>query len=161
MPTPDDGGESKADQRLAKSIAKTAVSIKAAHELAAMMTGLQSLCMTDQQALTLAGPVHECCKKYGLNLNTVMGPEVQLVLAAAMVYSPMLRALQAEVEYKRQAGARPAGTQTADGTVVYPPQFHDAPAPQQQPSGEVTIDVPVDHVWASAAQGAAEVYPPQ
>lgn len=87
--------------------------------MASMLTGLDALKINPQQAALLAEPAFEVCEKYGLSADYFLGPEISLCVAAALVYGPMMKLLQAEVEAKRRAAtARPAGGHSEAGTVV-------------------------------------------
>lgn len=123
------------DDARAKGVKKMAQSIRGGHELAAMFTGLRSLLLDEKQAALLAEPAYDVCKKYDLDglLDYVIGPETALLGALVMVYGPMLRMMQAEVqERQRAAQARPAGAQDANGNVFYP-DFAGRPVAPDQP----------------------------
>lgn len=151
MPQPDPdktkaGASKTSEDRRKKDVIEMARSLKGGHELASMFTGLQSILITDDQALLLAEPAFAVCKKYNLNLNAVLGPEFQLATIAAMVYGPMLRNLQTEVEHKRQEALRTANVRPrtpADGNVVYPPfRPETSQEPPPPPETIINFDVP-------------------
>jgi hypothetical protein len=148
-PQPDEPAKgSKGATTQAKAVAEMAQQLKGMHEFAAMMTGLNSLVITDKQAQTLAEPAYLVSRKYGLLIDKFLGPEIALLLTAAYVYVPMLRLLKEEVEQKRRAeAATPPASTTAnpDGsmTVIYPDAFR-APQQPNPAAPPMTFDQPAE-----------------
>lgn len=172
MPTPDpDKKEDRAksaEQRRQKRVTEMARNIKGGHELAAMFTGLQSFLVTDEQANLLADPALAVCQKYGISVEMVLGPEVQLLTAMAMIYGPMLRNLQHEAELKRQEGLRSAdpnappprrpGAEVIRPAAWQPPPQSPSPAPPAAPTEDqpIAFDVPAGDDRGFGAGSLAE-----
>lgn len=95
------------------------------HQLASMMTGLQSLLITDKQAVALAGPVIDCAKKWNIPLSVEGWPELQLLATAAAIYVPLAATLQMEIAARRAKSAHPED------------QPGDPSAPQSGPDASV------------------------
>lgn len=159
-PFPDASPDKKEDRnktaeaRRQKRIIEMARNLKGGHELASMFTGLQSFLITDDQAMLLADPALAVCQKYGISVEMVLGPEVQLLTVCAMIYGPMARRLQAEVEAKRQEGLRSAhpnapppprpGAEVIRPAAWQPPPQSPSPSPVVPPTEDnpIAFDVP-------------------
>lgn len=136
-----------AEARRQKRVIEMARNLKGGHELASMFTGLESFLITDAQAMLLADPALAVCQKYGISVEMVLGPEVQLLTVVAMVYGPMARNLQAEVERKRQEGLRTAHPNAPPPapdhqTVVRPAAWNPPPPAPPTEDQPITFDVP-------------------
>jgi hypothetical protein len=113
MPKPDEKKLGKGEKEApkgrrrtkAETVAELAAQLKGGHDLASMFTGLDSLRITEPQALALTEPVLETCEKYGISLDAMACPELKLLFALTAVYFPMYLNLQQEIAAK---SAKPA-----------------------------------------------------
>lgn len=94
----------------AEAVGTLAKQIQGMHVMAAMMTGIGILQISEAESSLLAGGLSAVAEEYGLALDGKTGAALQLFGAAAMVYAPRIIAIQ-----KAKAAAR---ANTVDATEV-------------------------------------------
>jgi hypothetical protein len=78
----------------AEAVSTLAKQIQGMHAMAAMMTGMGILQISDQEAGLLANGISAVAEEYGLALDGKTGAALQLFGAAAMVYAPRIIHIQ-------------------------------------------------------------------
>ncbi len=79
----------------AEAQANLAKQIQGLHYIAASATGLGELQLSDAEAVLLADGIAAVSREYGLSIDGKTGAALQLLAAAAIVYTPRLRAINA------------------------------------------------------------------
>ncbi len=64
--------------------------IKGLHEMFALMTGMEFLCITDKESVLLSNAIVTVADEYGLALSGKTGAFLQIIGTFAMVYGPRL-----------------------------------------------------------------------
>ena len=86
---------SKSKGLSAEAQANLAKQIQGLHYIAASATGLGELQISDAEAAMLADGIAAVSREYGLSIDGKTGAALQLLAAAAIVYTPRLRAINA------------------------------------------------------------------
>lgn len=71
------------------------------HQVAAMVSGIPEVVISEPEGDALAGGVIAVCEEYGLSLGGKTGAAIQLAAAAAMIYGPRLFAINQRLRAER------------------------------------------------------------
>ncbi len=95
------------NETLAKNIAGI-------HAMAAMMTGIPEVQLSEDEAQMLASAVDGLSREYGLKLDGKTGAAIQLIGAAAIIYGPRAIAISARLSAAKKA-SEAAQNEKTDG----------------------------------------------
>jgi hypothetical protein len=126
------------------------------HQLAHALTGLNSVTITKDEALKLAGPAHDVCEKYKIAIGVLTSPEMKLLGAAGLIYGPMLLALRLEMLLRNADAATPAGSNVHDFAAAQAARAGNIPPDGMTKEGDTGPAVDLSAYANGAGEPAAE-----
>jgi len=88
------------------------------HEVAAMMTGIVDIRISEAEGVALAQAIGNVSEQYGLEIDGKTGAAIQLVMTAAMIYGPRALMIRAKAQQARAQSAGQVFTQDGQPTTT-------------------------------------------